>query len=134
MAEKHFELADAELEVLKILWEIGPSPVREVLKALHEQGRRVAYTTVQTLLTRLEQKGYAVSDKSDLAYVYRARVTRNRVTKARLKTLVEQLYDGAAGPLVMQLIRDERFTPDEIEQLQSLIERLDADGKRSRKS
>jgi predicted transcriptional regulator len=134
MAEKHFELADAELEVLKVLWNTGPSTVRDVLDTLHRRGRRLAYTTVQTLLTRLEQKGFAVSDKSDSAFVYRAKITRNRVTKARLKTLVTQLYDGAAGPLVLQLIRDEQFTPDEIEQLQQLIDALDTDGRKSKKA
>lgn len=134
MAEKHIDLADAELEVLKVLWDVGPSPVRDVLETLHRRGRRLAYTTVQTLLTRLEQKGFAVSDKSEFAYIYRAKVSRNRVTKARLKTLVRQLYDGAAGPLVLQLIRDEQFTPEEIEQLQHLIDGLDTDGKKGRKT
>ena len=65
------------------------------------------------------------SDKSDLAHVFRARVSRERVTRSRLKTLLTQLYDGAAGPLVLQLLRTERLTPDEIEELQKLIERLD---------
>ena len=119
------ELGSAELEVLKTLWEVGPSTVRDVLDRLHERGRRVAYTTVQTLLTRLEQKRYVTSDKSDLAHVFRAKVTRERVTRTRLKTLVEQLYDGAAGPLVLQLVKTERLTPQELDQLQKLIERLD---------
>ena len=120
------ELGSAELEVLKTLWEVGPATVREVLVYLHDRGRRVAYTTVQTLLTRLEQKRYVTSDKSDLAHVFRARVTRERVTRTRLKTLVEQLYDGAAGPLVLQLVKTERLTPQELDQLQKLIERLDS--------
>ena len=120
------ELGSAELEVLKTLWEVGPATVREVLVYLHDRGRRVAYTTVQTLLTRLEQKRYVTSDKSDLAHVFRARVTRERVTRTRLKTLVTQLYDGAAGPLVLQLVKTERLTPQELDQLQKLIERLDS--------
>lgn len=130
MAERQYDLGDAELEVLKVLWEHGPATVRAVLTHLHEQGRHVAYTTVQTLLTRLEQKRYVVSDKSDFAFVYRAKLTRNRVTRSRLRTLVHQLYDGAAGPLVLQLIRSEQFTTEEIEQLQTLIDRLDSDNQR----
>lgn len=120
------ELGSAELEVLKTLWEVGPSTVRDVLDRLHEKGRRLAYTTVQTLLTRLEQKRYVTSNKSDLAHVFRAKVTRERVTRSRLKTLVTQLYDGAAGPLVLQLVKTERLTPQELDQLQKLIERLDS--------
>ncbi len=118
-------LGSAELEVLKALWEVGPATVREVLTYLHDRGRRVAYTTVQTLLTRLEQKRYVASNKSDLAHVFRARVSRERVTQSRLKNLVEQLYDGAAGPLVLQLVKTERLTPGELEELQKLIEHLD---------
>jgi predicted transcriptional regulator len=127
MAERLQDLGSAELEVLRALWEVGPATVREVLNHLHGRGRRVAYTTVQTLLTRLEQKRYVVSDKSDVAHVFRARVTRDRVTRTRLKTLLSQLYDGAAGPLVLQLVRTERLTTEEIEQLQKLIERLDGE-------
>ena len=131
MAERQYEPGDAELEVLKVLWAHGPATVREVLTHLHQRGRRVAYTTVQTLLTRLEQKRYATSDKSEFAYVYRAKLTRERVTRSRLKTLVKQLYDGAAGPLVLQLIRTERFSAQEIEELQELLDRLDSESKRS---
>ncbi len=120
------DVGRAELEVLKALWETGPATVREVLNFLHQRGRRSAYTTVQTLLTRLEQKRYVVSDKSDVAHVFRTRVSRDRVTRSRLRTLVSQLYDGAAGPLVLQLVRSESLTKDEIAELQRLVEGLDA--------
>jgi BlaI family penicillinase repressor len=125
MTDRLHELGSAELEVLKALWEIGPATVREVLNHLHDRGRKVAYTTVLTFLTRLEQKGFAASNKSDLAYVYRARVSKERVSRSRLRSLVEQLYDGAAGPLVLQLMKSERLTPDEIDELQQLIEKLE---------
>lgn len=126
MADKLHDLGAAEFDVLKALWEVGPATVREVLMHLHERGRRLAYTTVQTLLTRLEQKRYVTSDKSDLAHVFRAKVTRDRVTRTRLKNLMSQLYDGAAGPLVLQLVKTERLTPDELDQLHKLIDRLDS--------
>lgn len=125
MTDRLNELGAAELEVLKALWDIGPATVRQVLNHLHERGRRVAYTTVLTFLTRLEQKGFAASNKSGLAYVYRARVSKERVSRSRLRSLVEQLYDGAAGPLVLQLMKSERLTPEEIDELQRLIEKLD---------
>lgn len=125
MTDRLNELGAAELEVLKGLWEIGPATVRQVLNHLHERGRKVAYTTVLTFLTRLEQKGFAASNKSGLAYVYRARVSKERVSRSRLRSLVEQLYDGAAGPLVLQLMKCERLTPEEIDELQKLIEKLD---------
>ncbi len=116
----------AELEVLKALWGDGPATVRQVMNHLHERGRHIAYTTVLTFLSRLEQKGYVTSDRSDMAYVYRPSVTRDKVVRSRLQSLIEQLYDGAAAPLVLQLVRQEKFTRDEIAELQKLIEQLDA--------
>src|SRR5215470_988573 len=108
MSEKDLELGSAELDVLKALWDLGPATVRQVMARLHDRGRRVAYTTVLTFLTRLEQKGHVRSDKSGLAYIYRAKLSRQRVSRSRLRSLIQQLYDGAAGPLVMQLVQDER--------------------------
>jgi predicted transcriptional regulator len=123
-------LSEAELEVLSALWDEGPSTVRQVLNRLHRDGRRLAYTTVLTFLTRLEQKGFVRSDKSGLANVYRPRVTRDKVSKSRVKSILETFYDGAAGALVLQLVREQRLSSDEISELQKLIEQLDdrADG------
>ncbi|MGD8454074.1 MAG: BlaI/MecI/CopY family transcriptional regulator [Phycisphaerae bacterium] len=125
MSQKEHDLGDAELEVLKALWDVGPSTVRAVMNHLHDCGRRPAYTTVQTVLTRLEHKGFVRSDKSGPAFVYRARVTRERLSRSRLRTLLDQLYDGAAGELVLHLVKHERLTPDEIAQLHKLIDELD---------
>lgn len=133
MPIREYELGSAELEVLKALWSDGPGTVRHVLNHLRQRGRKLAYTTVQTFLTRLEQKGFVKSNKSDLAFVYRAAVTRDRVTRSRLKGVIQQLFDGAAGPLVLQLIRTERLSRDELDELQALIDRLDSDSRRPKK-
>jgi predicted transcriptional regulator len=126
MARKDYELGEAELAVVRVLWDHGPQTVREVMTHLHDRGRKVAYTTVLTFLTRLESKGFVASDKADLAYVYRAKVSRDSVTRSRVRSLLEQLYDGAPGPIVLQLIEDGRFTAEEIAQLRKLIRDLDA--------
>jgi len=133
MATPEQDLTSAELEVLKALWDIAPSTVREVMNHLHHRGRKLAYTTVLTFLARLEQKGFVRSDKSGVAYVYSPRVSRERVSKSRLRTLVEELYDGAAGELVLQLVREESFTKGELDELQRLIDELDG-GKGGRNS
>jgi predicted transcriptional regulator len=127
--ERH-EIAAAELAVLRVLWEGAPATVREVMNRLHQRGKRVAYTTVLTFLTRLEQKGFVRSDRSDVAYVYRPLVTREQIRRSRLRTLVDQLYDGSVAPLVLQLIQHERFSRTEIEELHRLIETLDTRVKR----
>ena len=125
MGDKSLELSAAELEVLRVLWDAGPSTVRQVLDALRDRGRDWAYTTVLTFLTRMEQKEIVSSDKTGLAYVYRASLTRNRVRRERLKSLLEELYDGAAGPLVLQLLKSQQLNRDDIEALQRLIDELD---------
>jgi len=118
------QLGEAELAVLRTLWESGPQTVRGVMERLHERGKKVAYTTVLTFLTRLEQKGFVTGEKlkTGPAHLYKARVSRASVTRARVKTLLDQLYDGAAAPLALQLIENERFTDDEIAQLRKLID------------
>ncbi len=126
MAKREVELGEAELAVLRVLWETGPQTVREVMARLHERGRKVAYTTVLTFLTRMEQKGVVSSDKDEHAYVYRARVTKEQVAKTRVRSLLDQLYDGAAAPMVLHLIENERFTDEEIARLRRLLKELDS--------
>lgn len=128
MAEREIELGSAELEVLRVLWDRGESSVRDVLSTLHARGRNVAYTTVQTMLTRLEQKGVVRSDKSGAAFSYRAVATREKVTRSRVRQVLDELFDGAAGPLVLQLIRAKALKPAEIDELQKLIDDLDGGG------
>ncbi len=125
MGKKPLDLSPAELDVLRAMWDIGPATVRQVLDALTERGKDWAYTTVLTFMTRMEQKGLVRSDKTGMAYVYRATVTRNRVRKDRIKSLVEELYDGAAGPMVLQLLKSQQLNRDDIEALQKLIDELD---------
>ena len=126
MAPREGDLGTAELEVLRTLWDFGPSTVRQVLNHLHAEGRQLAYTTVLTFLSRLEQKRFVKSDKTDQAYVYRPLVSRQKVTTTRLRAVIEQLYDGAAAPMVLQLMREEKFSGDEIAALQNLIDQLDS--------
>jgi BlaI family transcriptional regulator, penicillinase repressor len=126
MTDREYELGSAELEVLKILWDEGPGSVRRVMEALHARARTIAYTTVQTMLTRLTQKGFVRADKSDTAFVYRATISRAEISRSRLRKLLDQMYDGAAGQLVLQLLQTERLRPSEVAELQKLIERLDA--------
>ena len=125
MAKKPVELGEGELAVMRVLWDHGPLTVRDVMTQLHERGKTVAYTTVMTFLTRLEQKGVVASNKNDTAYIYRAKVTRESVSATRIRSLLDQLYDGAAAPMLLQLIENERFSPEELAQLRKLINDLD---------
>jgi predicted transcriptional regulator len=115
-------VSDAELEVLKVLWEHPGGTVREILAAMRR--KRWAYTTMQTLLGRLEAKGFVASDRSGSAHVYRAAVSREQLLQDRLSDLSKQLCKGTASPLVMALVEGVRFTPAEIEQFRRLLDEL----------
>jgi BlaI family penicillinase repressor len=116
-------LSDAEREVLRVLWDHGPGTVREVNALLEEQGRRWAYTTVITLLQRLQAKGYVASDTSGFAHVFRAAVSRDAVLRQRLTDLADEFCEGTAAPLVLALVEGQRLSHDELQQLRELIDR-----------
>ncbi len=118
------DLGAAELEALTTLWDDGPATVRDVMHGLHRRGRKVAYTTVLTFLTRLENKGYVTSDKSGVAYIYKAKAPRERIVGSRVKSLMQQMFGGSAAPMALHLLRNERFSSDEIDEMRKLIDKL----------
>ena len=115
----------AELEVLKTLWDHGPATVRDVLAALETQGRDYAYTTVLTMLQRLEGKGLAASDKSKPAHVFAAAVSREELLSRRLRDLADQFCDGTASPLLHALVEGGQFSAEDVEHFRRLLDRLD---------
>jgi BlaI family transcriptional regulator, penicillinase repressor len=125
MEERRAPISETELDVLKVLWEHGPGTVRALNALLGRQGRRWAYTTVLTLLQRLESKGYVTSDKSGVAHVFRPAVTRDKLLQQRLKDLANQLCEGTATPLVLALVEGQRFTAEEISQFRQLLDQLE---------
>jgi BlaI family transcriptional regulator, penicillinase repressor len=126
MVEPRRSISETELDILKVLWEHGPGTVREVNALLRRQGRRWAYTTVLTLLQRLEAKGVVTSDKSGVAHVFRPAVTRQKLLRQRLKDLANQLCEGTATPLVQALVEGQRFTADEISHFRQLLDDLES--------
>jgi predicted transcriptional regulator len=119
-------ISEAELEVLKVLWQRQSGTVRDVSAELERQGRqRRAYTTVQTLLQRLEAKGYVTCDKTGTPNVYRAAVTREDLLNRRLRQLADDLCGGTASPLLLALVEGGRFTRTDIRRLRDLRDRLD---------
>jgi predicted transcriptional regulator len=118
--------SEAELAVLKVLWEHGPGTVRAVQSALAAQGQRWAYTTVQTLLLRLEAKGHVRSAKGGPAHVFTAAVSRDELVSRRLHDLAEKLCGGTTSPLLLALVEGGRLTPEEVRRLRQLLDDLEA--------
>jgi BlaI family penicillinase repressor len=126
-------ISETEQAVLKVLWDQGPGTVREVLAALSGQGHSWAYTTVQTLLTRLLAKGYVAADRTGPAHVYRAAVSRGELLQQRLTDLADTFCEGTASPLMLALVEGSEFTPDEIARFRELLDRLEGENARGRK-
>ena len=82
--------------------------------------------TVQTLLNRLQGKGFAASEKGGPAHVYRAALSREQFLQGRLHDLANEFCEGTASPLVLALVEGGRFTPDEIERFRQLLDRLES--------
>src|SRR5688572_28798972 len=126
MANPRPPLSKTELEVLKALWDKGAGTVRDVDAALQRTGRRWAYTTVQTLLHRLQAKGYVASDKREVPHVFQPSVSRDGLLRQQLKDLAKNLCGGMPAPLVLALVEGQRFSADEIEQFRKLLDELEA--------
>ncbi len=122
------DLSEAEIEVLKALWDLGPAPVREINRELAARGRRWAYTTVSTLLLRLTAKGCVASDGSAVPHIFRATVSRDEMLERRLRDTADEFCDGEPAPLVLALVQRHRFTPEELARFQRLLDEARAGG------
>lgn len=122
MAPRQPGLSETELEVLKALWELGSGTVRELNELLTRRGRRWAYTTVLTLVGRLQTKGYVASDTGAVAHVFRPLVSREELLRLRLTSLADDLCGGTATPLVHALVEGGRLTSEEIAEFRRLLD------------
>ncbi|RUL89187.1 BlaI/MecI/CopY family transcriptional regulator [Tautonia sociabilis] len=134
MAKQSPSIPDSELDVLKVLWDRGRGTVREVLDALKAaghlgkiKGKPWSYATVATLLDRLEQRGLVSSDRRELAFVYTPTVAEQDVRRERIGHLVDKLYEGEPGLLVLHLLQQHRLAPEHAKEVRALLERLDAE-------
>jgi len=105
---------------MKVVWERQTATVRDVYEALLER-RKVAYTTVMTMMKILENKGYLLRKQVDRAYLYRPAQPKNRVIRALVRDFVNRVFNGSAEPLLVHLIEDRRLTPDELDEIRRLI-------------
>jgi predicted transcriptional regulator len=107
-----------ELEILKVLWDQGASSVRTVHRELQRQQPDLAYNTVQTFLRIMEDKQLVRHDLDGRSFIYTARFTRDE-SAARF---LERVFDGAAAQLVSSLLRTERVSSAELDQMRALID------------
>ena len=105
---------------MKVVWRLGTATVRDVYEALLEE-RRIAYTTVMTMMNILESKGYLKKEKHDRAYRYRPARPERAVITSMVREFVNRVFDGAARPLLVHLVQDGHLSPEEKQELLRLV-------------
>jgi predicted transcriptional regulator len=120
MRPKSRTLTEQELEIMKVVWELGTATVRDVYETLLRR-RKIAYTTVMTMMNILEGKGYLRKRAEEKAYVYRPSRSKARVVKAMVEDFVQRVFNGSAEPLLVQLVKDRRLSPRDLEKIARVI-------------
>ena len=113
-------ISDAELEVMKVLWERSPASANEVVDQLEHTGWSAA--TIRTLLGRLVKKKAVAFKKSGREYRYTPKVAADDYLRHARRSFLRRVYDGAVQPMIAQLIEEEDLTQAEIDELQRLLE------------
>ena len=104
---------------MKIVWERERSTVRDVYEALLER-RKVAYTTVMTMMKILEQKGFLKKSQEDRAYLYRPAQTKRKVIGAMVREFVNRVFNGSAEPLLVHLVEEHHLSQKDLEEIARL--------------
>lgn len=122
------QLTPLELEIMKVLWEAGPSSVQAVQERL-DRTPRLAYNTVQTMLNVLHRKGKVRREIQGRAFLYEPLVSRIEAARKAASDLVHRMFDGSAEQLVLSLVGTRELTPETLARLSALLEEVDDDEK-----
>ena len=120
-------LSKGEMEVARLLWQLGEASVRQVHEAFAAD-RQMDFATVQTYLRRLETKGYARAKLDGRTRIYTPRVRPRTVIRETIDDLVERLFGGETMPLVRHLIEERGIDAGDLAELRQLIDRLEQEG------
>jgi len=120
---------DAELEILQVLWQRGPSTVREVQEELI-QNRQTGYTTVLKLMQIMTEKGLVERDQTQRAHVYRACMPQDLTQRQLIGDLLEKAFEGSAAKLVMQALEAKKASSDDLSEIRKLLDEYERTGRR----
>src|SRR5271170_7384506 len=113
-------LTEQELEIMKIIWRLGDVTVRQVYEEILKE-RKIAYTTVMTMMGILEDKNFLKKTSTEKAHVYRSAQPKALVMNRMVKEFVERVFNGSAKPLMVHLVESEQVTQDELAELTALV-------------
>lgn len=118
------DVPDAELAVLKVLWDRGPATIREIADELYPGGEVAHYATVQKLLDRLHSRRFVARRRNGNVNVFSPKVARSDLIRNRLRDTADRLCEGSMTPLLTQLVEANSLTVAEIAELRAMIDRL----------
>jgi BlaI family penicillinase repressor len=119
MRRQSATLTGQELEIMKIVWDREPVTVRDVYEALLER-RKVAYTTVMTMMKILEQKKHLKKSQAERAYVYRPAQPKREVIGGMVREFVNRVFNGSAEPLLVHLVEEHNLSQKDLDEIARL--------------
>ena len=115
---------EVEFQILRILWDLGPSPVRDIHARL-EADKGTNYSTTVKMLAVMLHKGLVKRDEEARPHVYRAVLTRQKAGKRMLSDLIENVFEGSASSLVLQALSSREATPEELAEVRRLLDQME---------
>ena len=106
---------------MKLVWQSGSATVRDVYEALLER-RRIAYTTVMTMMKILETKGYLKKRRQDRAFIYSPTRPKNQVIGGMVREFIDRVFSGSAEPLLVHLVKSRRLRERDLQKIVRLVE------------
>ena len=121
MRPKQPTLTPQELEIMKLVWQRGSATVRDIYEAFLQR-RKIAYTTVMTMMKILETKGYLKKRRQDRAFIYRPAHPKNQVIGGMIREFIDRVFNGSAEPLLVHLVRGRHLGEKDLQKIMCMIE------------
>jgi BlaI family penicillinase repressor len=118
--ERTYRLGHLQLRIMRVLWKLGPTSVAGVQEKL--DGDRLAYTTVATMLRKMEDRGLVGHRRHDRRFIYEAAVSADDVTRSMADDLVDRLFEGSLADAVSHLLETRDIGPQELARLERLVQ------------
>lgn len=119
------EPTKSELEILQVLWQLGPSSARVVNDYINKEKRPVIYMSTLKLMQIMIEKGLLKKDESQMTHIYRAAVEEKKTKSLLLDKVIDNLFNGSTGNLMMQLLDSKKISQDDMEEFKELMKKID---------
>ena len=106
---------------MKLVWQRGNATVRDIYEALLER-RKIAYTTVMTMMKILETKGYLKKRRHDRAFIYRPAQPKSQIIGGMIREFIDRVFNGSAEPLLVHLVKSRRLREKDLQQILRMVE------------